>query len=78
MKSFDTPRSSNIVRVSHDGQATLRVSFKNGTEYDYTGVPESVFEEMRQAPSAGSFLARVIKPKYPASPATRQANLNKQ
>jgi hypothetical protein len=69
MKTFSTPASSNVASVSHDG-STLTVVFKNGGAYSYARVPESVFEALKSAPSVGAYLARHVKPNYPATRGT--------
>jgi len=62
MEIFDTPNSSNISRVGHDGKV-LVVTFKNGDEWEYSA-PKSVFEEMKKAKSVGSFLHVRVKGIY--------------
>jgi len=42
----------------------LWVTFHTGT-YVYSRVPEKVWEEFRRAPSKGTFVNEVIKPRYP-------------
>lgn len=64
MEIFDTPDSSNIKRIGHDGKV-LVVEFKNGDEWEYEA-PKSVFEEMKKAKSVGGFLARRVKGIYNA------------
>ena len=44
---------------------TLKVVYTSGAVYDYIGVEEYVYEQMKQAESKGAFLNMVIKPKYP-------------
>ena len=43
----------------------LRVVYTSGAVYDYIGVEEDIYEQMKQAESKGAFLNMVIKPKYP-------------
>ena len=58
--------SSNIERIGYDlNSNTLRVEFKSNRTYDYSNVPESVFNELRNASSVGSYHARNIKNSYP-------------
>lgn len=58
--------SSNIERIGYDSNSsTLRVEFKSNQTYDYSNVPEHVFNELRNASSVGSYHARNIKNLYP-------------
>lgn len=58
--------SSNIERIGYDpNSSTLRVEFKSNRTYDYSNVPENVFNELRNASSVGSYHARNIKNLYP-------------
>jgi hypothetical protein len=58
--------SSNVEAVGHDPEnETLYVTFLGGGTYTYAGVDQQTFEELRDAPSVGSFLNRMIKPNYP-------------
>jgi hypothetical protein len=58
--------SSNIERIGYDSQlSTLRIEFKSNRTYDYFNVPESVFNEFRQASSVGRYHATNIKNAYP-------------
>jgi hypothetical protein len=43
---------------------TLRITFTSGVKYDYEKVPASVYEAMKQSPSKGVYLNKVIKPYY--------------
>lgn len=57
--------SSNIERIGYDfNTSTLRVEFKSNRTYDYSNVPENVFNELRNASSVGSYHARNIKNLY--------------
>lgn len=65
MTWIDTPESSNIAGFGYDkGPQVLTVEFKQGGRYNYYDVPESVYEQMRSAPSKGQFLAQNIKGRY--------------
>jgi len=44
----------------------LVVSFTNGTNYKLTGVTQEIFEELKAAPSVGSFFNSRLKGKYQA------------
>ena len=57
--------SSTIEAVGYEEESsTLQVEFKNGGMYQYFDVPESVFEELRDADSVGKYLAYSIKGTY--------------
>lgn len=57
-------KSSNIDAVGHDPQASeLHVQFKNGGRYVYHGVSADQHAALLKAPSIGSHLHKVIKPK---------------
>lgn len=65
MNWIESPESSNIARFGYDDATqVLFVEFKNGSVYHYFDVLESVFEQMKTAPSKGQFLARNIKGAY--------------
>ena len=56
--------SSNVDAVKYENE-TVYVRFHNGTVYIYKGVPEPEFENLRNAPSVGSYLHRNFKNVYP-------------
>ena len=57
--------SSNIERIGYDSSSgTLRIEFKSNQTYDYSNVPENVFNELRSASSVGSYHAKNIKNSY--------------
>ncbi|MBE0626436.1 MAG: KTSC domain-containing protein [Burkholderiales bacterium] len=58
--------SSNIASVGYDADnQTVYVQFLNGSTYAYKGVAEHEFENLRTAPSVGSYLNRNFKNVYP-------------
>lgn len=58
--------SSNIAAVGYDAESqTVHVQFLDGSLYAYKGVPEHEFENLRTAPSVGSYLNRNYKNIYP-------------
>ncbi len=62
---IESPESSTIVRFGYDqNNHILCVEFKNGGQYQYFDVPDSVFEQMKSAGSKGQFLALNIKGRY--------------
>jgi hypothetical protein len=47
--------------VAYDhSSSTLRVRFKNGAEYEYSGVPASVYYELLTATSSGAHFNAVV------------------
>jgi hypothetical protein len=65
MTWIPTPDSSNLDGFEYIAdERVLIVEFKHGGRYKYYDVPESVFEQMRAAPSKGQFLAQNIKNTY--------------
>lgn len=54
--------STTIQSIGYDAEGlTLAVSFMNGTEYQYYGVPPEVVERLKVSPSAGRFLNEEVK-----------------
>lgn len=57
--------SSNIASIGYDKvNNILEVEFHNNSVYQYYAVPESVFIELMNANSHGSYLARYVKGYY--------------
>lgn len=66
MPDMQPVSSSNIAAVGYDAEnQTVYVQFLNGSTYAYKGVPENEFENLRTAPSVGSYLNRNFKNVYP-------------
>lgn len=40
---------------------SLLVIFHNGTEYEYSGVDSTTYEELISAPSAGSYFSKILR-----------------
>ena len=58
--------SSNIQSVGYDNDNQIvYVQFLNGSVYIYKGVPVHEYENLRDAPSVGSYLHRNFKNIYP-------------
>ena len=58
--------SSNIQSIGYDEQnQQAYVRFLDGSLYVYKGVPLQEFENLRDAPSLGSYLHRNYKNVYP-------------
>jgi len=57
--------SSNIRSIGYDPKSmVLEVEFHNGSIYHYFGVPESLFTQLMNASSHGTFLAQNIKNRF--------------
>lgn len=54
-------QSSQIAQVGHDGANKLRVLFRRGGLYEYTGVTPEEFDQLMNADSLGSHFYRAIK-----------------
>lgn len=62
----ETVSSSNVKEMGYDPDTeTLEVEFHKGLVYQYTGVPEDTYKEVRSAPSVGGALAHKVKGIYP-------------
>lgn len=58
--------SSNIESIGYDEDTQiLRVKFLNGVTYEYKNVPIMEFEQLKNAPSVGSYFNRSIARNYP-------------
>jgi hypothetical protein len=44
----------------------LFIQFHHGGWYSYTGVPQQVFHDLVNAPSAGKFFHAAVKPSFPS------------
>jgi hypothetical protein len=64
---FREPVSSrSIAAIGYDDDAeAMEIEFVTGAVYRYSGVPQDVFEDLREAPSKGAFFNRLIKDAYP-------------
>lgn len=59
-------RSSNIRSVGYDPNTrTLEVEFNNDGVYQYSGVPETIYQGFMRAASKGSYFHDHIKDRYP-------------
>lgn len=55
-------KSSAINKVTYDTRTQiLRIEFKQGSEYDYPGVPEKEFYGLVNASSVGQYFNKHIK-----------------
>lgn len=58
-------QSSNVAEIGYDAATmTLEVAFKNGGIYQYFDVPDTLFQELMRAPSAGKYLHANIRDRY--------------
>jgi len=66
MPDMQSVSSSNIAAIGYDTESqSVYVQFLNGSSYAYKGVPEHEFENLRTAPSVGSYFNRNYKNVYP-------------
>jgi hypothetical protein len=66
MPDMQPVSSSNIAAIGYDAEnQAVYVQFLNGSIYAYKGVPEHEYENLRTAPSVGSYLNRNFKNVYP-------------
>ncbi|WP_110519542.1 KTSC domain-containing protein [Herpetosiphon llansteffanensis] len=57
--------SSNLASVGYDAtNQTLEIEFQNRSIYQYSNVPESVYRELMQADSHGTYFNQNIKGAY--------------
>lgn len=54
-------QSSQIAQIGHDGQTKLRVLFRRGGLYEYSGVTALEFNDLQSAESLGTHFGRFIK-----------------
>lgn len=58
--------SSVIAYMTYDAdKSRLTIHYRSGAVYEYLHVPESEYTSMKKAMSKGTYLNKVIKPKYP-------------
>jgi hypothetical protein len=59
-------RSSSLARLSYDlQQAILQVEFRDGTAYQYAGVPLMTYLDLLRADSKGGFFNQHIRSRFP-------------
>jgi hypothetical protein len=60
--NYESVDSSTLAAVGYDAaSSTLGVRFKNGSEYEYSGVPESVYRGLLAASSPGKYFEANVK-----------------
>jgi len=58
--------STNLVAVGFDPRSnTLEVEFHSARVYQYRGVPQAVYENLKEAESKGRFFNANIRSSYP-------------
>lgn len=58
--------SATLAAVAFDPcRQCLRVQFHDGSCYEYTGVPNALFQALLTAESKGTFFNRVLRAKFP-------------
>lgn len=64
--NYESVDSSTLDAVAYDeASSTLGVRFKNGSEYEYSGVPQNIYRGILAASSAGKYFdANVKKARY--------------
>lgn len=62
--------STSLDRVDYDPDSkVLLVVFRDRSSYRYFGVPDAVFESLREAPSKGAYFNHAIRGAYSFLPA---------
>ena len=56
-------QSSTISEINYDGKL-LTVTFNNGREYTYEGVPVKIYEDFSKAESKGKYFHKNINYRY--------------
>jgi hypothetical protein len=57
--------SSSLSRVAYEPSSmVMSVEFHNGTVYEYFDIPQTLFEQLVAAGSAGQFLVQNVKGTY--------------
>jgi hypothetical protein len=58
--------SSALANVAYDNEcATFRVEFRDGTVYQYLGVPRDNYENLLRADSKGAYFNHHIRSRFP-------------
>ena len=64
-KIINEVESSNVIHSVYDtATKKLLVTFKNGTQYEYEGVPHQAYTKFRMAESQGKFFSTNMSRKY--------------
>jgi KTSC domain len=69
--NFTTVESATLAIVAYDDvQELLQLEFRSRAIYQYFGVPAEVHTALLRAPSKGRYFNRVIRGRFPYSPAS--------
>lgn len=64
-RGFTAQGSSTIETAEYDAErSTLTVTFRDGSSYEYSGVPQNTFDAFEAARSKGSFHANSIRDNF--------------
>jgi hypothetical protein len=64
--STSTLVSTSLAAVAFDApRHCLRVQFRDGSCYEYGGVPHAIFQALLTAESKGAFFNRVLRSRFP-------------
>jgi len=59
-------KSSSLAQVAYDGsRAILQVDFRDGTAYQYAGVPLRTYDDLLRADSKGAYFNHNIRSRFP-------------
>lgn len=59
--------SSHFAAVGYDPAARrMHIEFKNGSVYEYSGIPEQFHKTLMEADSQGTFFHKNVKPHFKA------------
>jgi len=62
----ETVKSSNLRSIGYDmSTQTLEIEFNSGGIYQYSQVPENIYDGLMNAPSHGRYFHHFIRDKYP-------------
>jgi hypothetical protein len=66
MMTSVTIRSSSLAQVAYDGlRAILQIEFRDGTVYQYVGVPLQTYHDLLRADSKGAYFNQYIRSCFP-------------
>lgn len=78
MKEKFEPKSSFIESAEYDkGSEVMTLTFKNGTQYNYTQVGLATWKSFQQSPDHSSYYSRAIKGRLTSVPIKRAVVGNK-
>ena len=58
---------SSAIEAAVWDNGELRITFQDGRQHSYFGVPQRVFEEMIDAGSVGAYFNAFVRDRYPQS-----------